>query len=140
MTIEWFRPYMKPNSNPTYVHKDSNHPKGILQNIPHSVNRRLSSISSNKEVFDSAIPPYQEALKKSGYDYTLNFDPPNRNEKPKNRSRNITYFNPPYSQNVQTNLGKQFMKLLDKHFQQTIPLKKLLTRILLKCHTNVWAI
>ena len=55
--------------------------KGILQNIPHSVNRRLSLHSSNKEVFESAIPPFQEALKKSGYDYTLNFEPPSKNMK-----------------------------------------------------------
>ena len=123
-----FRPYMKPNSNPTYVHKDSNHPKGILENIPHSVNRRLSSISSNKEVFESAIPPFQEALKKSGYDYTLNFEPPSKNMKAKNRSRNITYFNPPFSLNVQTNIGKQFLKLLDKHFPTSHPLRKVINR------------
>ena len=103
---------MKLNGTPTNVYKDSNHPKGILQNIPHSVNRRLSSISSNQEVFESAIPPFQEALKKSGYVYTLNFDPSSKNKKAKNRSRNITYFNPPYSLNVQTNIGKQFLKLL----------------------------
>ena len=62
-----YRPYMKPNDTPTYVHKDSNHPKSILNNIPLSVNRRLSSISANEDVFNSAIPPYQEALRKSGY-------------------------------------------------------------------------
>jgi hypothetical protein len=45
-----YRPYMKPNEIPTYVHKDSDQ------------NKRLSSISANKQVFDLAIPPYQEAL------------------------------------------------------------------------------
>ena len=71
-----YKPYMKPNDLPIYVHKDSNHPKGILENIPHSVNRRLSSISSNQQVFDLGSPPYQEALRKSGYDFKLHFDPP----------------------------------------------------------------
>ena len=70
-----YRPYMKPNDVPTYVHKDSNHPKAILENIPHSVNRRLSTISSNSDVFKQAIPPFQEALKRSGHNYTLHFDP-----------------------------------------------------------------
>ena len=60
-----YRPYMKPNDSPLYVNKNSNHPRGILENIPHSVNRRLSMISSNKEVFDLASPPYQDALRKS---------------------------------------------------------------------------
>ena len=68
-----FKPYMKPNSTPCYIHKDSNHPKAILENIPKSVNKRLSTISSNKQVFDQASPPYQEALQKSGYNFKLNF-------------------------------------------------------------------
>ena len=54
-----YRPYIKPNDKPSYVHKDSNHPKSILRNIPLAVNRRLSSISANEEVFNAAIPPYQ---------------------------------------------------------------------------------
>ena len=76
-----YRPYMKPNDTPIYVNRHSNHPRGILENIPRSVNRRLSALSANKEVFDLAIPPYQDALKKSGYDYTLHFDPPANTQK-----------------------------------------------------------
>ena len=70
-----FRPYMKPNDQPLYVHCESNHPKSILENIPRSVNRRLSQISSSQEVFDLAVGPYQEALKKSGYNYQLSYEP-----------------------------------------------------------------
>ena len=50
---------------------------GILKNIPQSVNNRLSSISANEDVFVQAIPPYQEALQKSGYDFKLQFVPQN---------------------------------------------------------------
>ena len=72
---------MKPNGSPLYVHKDSNHPRSILENIPKSINRRLSSISSNQEVFKAACPPYQAALEKSGYDFQLNYEPkPKREE------------------------------------------------------------
>ena len=81
-----YRPYMKDNETPIYVHSNSNHPQGVLQNIPKSVNLRLSKISSNKNVFDSAKGPYQEALNKSGYDFTLEYDPPvavNENKKKK---------------------------------------------------------
>ena len=64
LDLETFKPYMKPNSVPVYVHKDSNHPRSILENIPKSINRKLSTISSNQEVFRAACPPYQAALKK----------------------------------------------------------------------------
>ena len=35
------------------------------------------------------------------------------------RQRKIIWFNPPYSVNVKTNIGKTFLKLLDKHFRKT---------------------
>ena len=49
-----FKPYRKPNDTTNYVHSKSNHPPSILKNIPKNVNKRLSSISANKEVFDEA--------------------------------------------------------------------------------------
>ena len=71
-----YKPYMKDNDMPVYVSSKSNHPPNVLKNIPMGVNRRLSRISANKEVFDSAVPPYQEALDKSGYSHVLEFEPP----------------------------------------------------------------
>ena len=93
-----FKPYMKPNDTPLYVHSQSNHPKKVLDNIPSAVNDRLSRISSNKSVFDVASPPYQEALRKSGYNHNLQFTPPQDPPVPskrKPRSRRVTWFNPP---------------------------------------------
>ena len=124
-----YRPYMKPNETPTYVHMESNHPGGILKNIPYSVNKRLSSISSNEQVFNLASPPYQEALKKSGYDFDLKFETPVANENRKhNRQRKITWFNPPFSRNVRTNIGEQFLKMIDKNFPKNHPLNKVINR------------
>ena len=135
-----FKPYMKPNGSPVYVHSDSNHPKTILENIPKSINRRLSSISSSKEVFEAACPPYQAALDKSGYNYKLNFDPPLAGNRGKNRKRKILYFNPPFSKNVQTNIGEKFLKLLDTHFPKENPLRKIANRnnvkISYRCMSN----
>ena len=34
----------------------------------------------------------------------------------KNRQRNIIWFNPPYSMNAQTNIGREFLDLVSKHF------------------------
>ena len=112
-----YMPYTKPNHTPTYVHVQSNHPPAIIQNIPQSVNDRLSRLSSSKELFDSVAPIYQEALDKSGYNHKLTYTDmssvmtrqPRRN---KRRSRRVTYFNPPFSLNVATNVGKEFLNLI----------------------------
>ena len=45
-----YRPFMKPNDTPLYVHANSNHTPGILKNIPESVNTRLSKISGNWDI------------------------------------------------------------------------------------------
>ena len=125
-----FKPFIKPNDTPLYVHRLSNHPPTVTKNIPAAVNRRLSAISSNEKMFKTAAPLYQEALKKSGYNYQLKVDPPPENEsKPtRNRKRKIVYFNPPYSTNVKTNIGAKFLKLVDKHFPADNPLSKIINR------------
>ena len=131
---------MKPNDSPVYVHAQSNHPPSILQNIPKSVNRRLSSISSSEEVFNAAKPPYQQALKNSGYNFDLKYSPQNTSEKRNRRQRRITWFNPPFSQNVKSNIGEHFLKLIDKCFPKTNPLSKIVNRntvkISYKCMPN----
>ena len=78
LTTEKYRdkPYSKPTTTPLYVHSKSNHPPRIIKNIPEAINKILSEISSDEEAFKEAAPPYQEALQKSGYSYTLKFTPP----------------------------------------------------------------
>ena len=87
LTENTFKPYLKPNDNPLYVHSLSNHPKSILKNIPEAVNRRLSALSSDEKMFTEVAPSYQEALKKSGYNFKLEFNPTNDNPEQKNRNR-----------------------------------------------------
>ena len=128
------KPYTKPNNTPLYVHKDSNHPPNIIKNIPESINKRLSNISSNENVFKQASQPYQEALQKSGYNYTLTYKPTQANtnnqhtSRKNNRKRNITWFNPPYSKHVATHIGKKFIHLLNTCFPTTHKLHKLLNK------------
>ena len=55
-----YKPFMKQNDIPVYVNKNSNHPQSILKNIPSAVNKRLSNISANENIFLEAIPPYQK--------------------------------------------------------------------------------
>ena len=107
-----YQPFLKPNDSPIYINKDSNHPPSILRNLPASVNKRLSSISSNEGVFREAIPPYKNALRESGYNTELKFENEANNGGPnrRKRSRNITWFNPPYSMNVSTCIGSKFFE------------------------------
>ena len=125
-----YKPFIKPNDNPLYVSRESNHPPNVTKNIPAAVNRRLSAISSNEEMFWSAAPLYQEALNKSGYNYKLKYEPPLDTSEKKKRSRKriITWFNPPFASNVRTNIGAKFLRLIDKHFPPDNPLSKLINR------------
>ena len=45
-----FKPFIKPNDTPLYVHKLSNHPPCVTSNIPAAVNRRLSALSSSQKM------------------------------------------------------------------------------------------
>ena len=66
-----YKPFIKPNNIPIYVHRLSNHPLVVTKNIPPGINKRLSSISSSEEMFESIAPIYREALEKSGYSLAL---------------------------------------------------------------------
>ena len=129
-----FKPFMKPNDSPLYISKNSNHPPSILKNIPEAVNKRLSSISANEAVFNNAAPPYQAALQKAGHAFDLKYLPPNNTPtaKKKNRGRKITWFNPPYSSNVSTNIGAKFLKIIDQCFPTNHPLAKIFNRNTIK--------
>ena len=129
---EEFGPFRKPGDTPVYVNIESNHPRKVLENIPLGINKRLSRISASKEIFEKAKPAYEDALHKSGYNHKLEYNP---NEQvqytsvPKRkRSRKIIYFNPPYSKDVQTNIGRKFLQILDKHFPPGNPLSKIFNR------------
>ena len=49
-----YKPYRKPNSNPIYIKKQSNHPPNVIRDIPKAISKRLSDISCNKNVFEKS--------------------------------------------------------------------------------------
>ena len=131
LSLERYMPYMKPNNNLLYVHNKSNHPPQVTANIPKAINRRLVNISSSKAVFDRTIPPYQEALKASGYDHKLEYHTSTSNNS-KRHKRNITWYNPPYSKHVSANIGKKFIKIIDEVFTKKHPLHQIFNKNTLK--------
>ena len=113
-----YGPYRKPNDQPLYVNRESNHPPTVLDQIPRSINKRLSAISSTEQEFARAAPMYQKALADSGYTHQLTYQKPS--SPPTNRrrcKRQIIWFNPPFSKSVKTNIGQKFLALVKKHFQ-----------------------
>ena len=106
------------------------------------MNRRLSCISANEDVFKAKCKPYQDALEASGYDFELNYNPPAQNQPKKRcRHRRITWFNPPFSVSVKTKIGEKILEAIDKCFPPNHPLSKILNRnsvkISYKCMPNM---
>ena len=101
-----FKPFQKPGNTILYVHKQSNHPPSILKNLPDNINKRLNALSSDEQQFNSTVQPYQEALHKSGYNNKLQYETNMNKPKKRNRQRKITWYNPPFSANVATNIGQ----------------------------------
>jgi hypothetical protein len=136
-----FGPYMKEGNTPLYVNQASNHPPCVLNSIPLGINTRLSRISSSKVQFDRAKQPYQEALTKSGYKHVLEYQEPIVMSSKRKRRRNTIYFNPPYSCNVATNIGRKFINLVEKCFPPGSSLRSTFNRNNMKvsysCMPNV---
>ena len=129
-----YKPYSKPGNTHLYVHTESNHPPIITKRIPQSIETRLSNISCNEEVFNNAKPEYEKALHEAGHKVTLSYKPQdtNQREQTHKRKRKVTWFNPPYSRHVTTNIGKKFLALVDQHFPKDHQLHKICNRNNLK--------
>ena len=79
-------------------------------------------------MFEAAKAPFQDALVRAGYDHQLVFSPTNLPSRRRRRRRSILWFNPPFCKSVKTNLGRQFLQLLDHCFPRGHALHKVLNR------------
>ena len=139
-----YKPYRKPNDETIYIHAKSNHPPNIIRQLPISIEKRLNALSHDETAFnESKRDYYQEALDRCGYDHVLQYrNPvPPQPQQTRNRKRRIIWFNPPFSKNVTTNIGKYFFKLLDRHFPNNHKYRKLFNRNTIKisysCMSNM---
>jgi len=120
-----FYPYRKPNEKPLYISAHSNHPESIIKQLPEMINKRINELSCNEEEFRKAKTTYESALSEAGYKYKIQYK---TIEKRKNRPRKTIWFNPPFSLNVKTNIGKAFLKLVEKHFPKHHKLSKIFNK------------
>ena len=66
-----YRPYQKPDNIIQYIHVESNHPPSIIKQIPKTIEKRLSQLSSSEEIFNESAPFYEDKLHQSGYQQKL---------------------------------------------------------------------
>ena len=137
------KPFIKTNQNPSYINVNSNHPKNIIKQIPKAVNLRIGKLSANEKIFKESSKRYIDALKNSGFkedfrylkeDITNEITKENNtyDQKNKNRKRKIIWFNPPFCKLANIDVGKYFLRLIDKHFKQDNILHKIFNRKTLK--------
>ena len=107
-------PFSKPNERPLHIHQLSNHPLVIKEQRPQMLAARLSQLSCDNKEF-SKVPDYMDALNQSGHTDKLEYADIFGSKK-KKRKRNITWFNTPFNEHVKTNIGKEFFRLLTKHY------------------------
>ena len=90
------------------------------------ISNRISGNSCDKNHFNKAAPNYNIALKNRVFNENITYIP--SPSKRQTRKRKTIWFNPPYSANVKTNVGKIFMRLVDKHFSRHHNYYKLFNR------------
>ena len=103
----------------------SNHPPSIICELSGSIDQRIYKLWSNENTFDATAPIYNEALEQSNF----------------NTQRNVIWFNTSYSKNIKTNIARNFLQLIDKHFPPNNKLYKLFNRyticISYSCNENM---
>ena len=114
LTTGKYKPYNKPGNIPLYINVKSYNPANIIKNFSESISQCINQLSHKKSVFDNSKDLYNNALSSRGFKDKIKFNPfSNKNiSRNKNRKKKIIWFNPPYSSNVSTNIGKSFLTIL----------------------------
>ena len=122
---ETYAPYRKLGDNIKYINKQSNHPPHVKKELPKMIEKRISSLSKIKEIFERSAKEYKETLNRCGYKNNMQYKKDNvgktieDKKNKKKRKRKVTWYNPPYNEQVETDIERQFLKLIDKHFGRT---------------------
>ena len=76
---------------------------------------RIQNTHSSCDKFNQNETKKTKDMNNTQNNNNIKKSPPKPKKKNRNRS-NVTYFNPPFSLGLKTNIGKQFLSLIDKHF------------------------
>ena len=73
------RPYRKPNDETHYIHTQSDHSPSITKELPRSIEKRLSQLSSSKDIFYETTLYYGQCLASCGYKEKLTYEQQGKN-------------------------------------------------------------
>ena len=104
---------------------------GLKRNLPKMIEKILNRLSTDSQIFDNAKHSYQTALRQSDFKHEIKYENKSKTNsvgnKKRKQTRKIMFFNPPYCQSVKTNIGKEFLHLIDEHFKN-VNMKKVFNR------------
>ena len=152
-----YKPFLKTDQYPFYINVNSNHPKTIIKQVPKAVKLKIRNSSANEKIFQESGKIFKEAHKNSGFseeftnqeenipnDKILYINKENKKYSKKNRKRKIIWFNSLFCRLASINVGKYFLKLIDKDFKNNNILHKVFNRKTLKisysCTKNIFEI
>ena len=90
-----YRPDRKPNDEIHYILIQSDHPPSITKQLPRSIEKHLSQLSSSRDIFYQTIPYHEQRLASCGNNEKLTYQQQGKNIENnkknigKNRKRNI---------------------------------------------------
>ena len=100
-------------NQPLYFDSRLNHPPYILKQIPISIIKHISSLSSVQESFDECTPFYESALKHSNYNLSLEYStnsPSLHHLRNEGANETLTRLTPPplppVQQTIKTNIAE----------------------------------
>ena len=96
----------------------SNHSPSITLQSPSITNRCILSLPCNEDELNKTKPPYGSAMKNSGFNDSMIFEAPAEKARWNSKSK-IVWFNLLNSLNFETNICKELVKDLRKHFARS---------------------
>jgi hypothetical protein len=87
------KPYRKPNDDPLYINRHSNHPPSITRQLPTAINKHIALLSLDEQTFKESTPIYQNALRHSNFDHKFTYTQDASQQTHRNRQRNIIWLN-----------------------------------------------
>ena len=109
---------------------NSNHPFLIKREFLSMIQRRLTLLSKTEEIFEKIKIPYKNTLKNSCFKTSLSYVKDITKKKQRLRKKKVFYYNSPFCNDVKTDIGKEFLKLVTKHFPKQVFTEKFSIEIL----------
>ena len=100
-----------------YIHKETNSPSSIGEQLPLSNESWSWKLSCNEKVFRESIPAHWEVLYKFWCKHKLTYQKTfSKHKTAEGRERSVIWLNSPYSKNVTTKFRHHFLKRICKYF------------------------